>query len=240
MYSARESGPDPKKKPSPSAVPKQNLLPATTMHGPSSTAIGNAGPVRANKSATSPGAVGKKQRRLDSGRAASARYCLANREKVLAARCLRAAERRARLRDNEDAKECTRAASARYRSRHHPTLALKQRQVHKTAFIQKHGHRAYTERHLAERIPAEPHLNDDHHSEIRPRMTTRAQQLQDWGAAFVAKRKAAIAAAPGPTDPITSAGGSTSYPTRCPSPRSPSPSPEEYAAGTEADDEGDH
>ncbi|KAJ7512296.1 hypothetical protein B0H11DRAFT_2214100 [Mycena galericulata] len=105
------------------------------------------------------------QRQLESHRAASARYRERNRAKVLEAGRKRAAEyvplftvspeytgskvdhrRRAKLKNNEEARERARQASARYRGRNREELALQQRQVRKRAFIKKHGIHAYIQR----------------------------------------------------------------------------------------------
>ncbi|KAF8183262.1 hypothetical protein K438DRAFT_1975126 [Mycena galopus ATCC 62051] len=196
------------------------------MRRPSSTEIDITGVERPKKTGTSPKGT-KTQLRRESERAASARYRLANRDKVLAAGRLRAAQRRSRLWDDDDAKRRAREASARYRSREHETLALKQRQ------------RSASPRSCQ---PLPTAANQVHYPEIpAPCMAMRAEVLQDWAAKFVAKRRATAAAAPmHATGNLTGPASRPRPPSRPPSPRSPSPSPDEYEAGAEADDEGDY
>ncbi|KAJ7166439.1 hypothetical protein C8R43DRAFT_1122003 [Mycena crocata] len=85
-------------------------------------------------------------------REASARYREKNREKVLEAGRVRAAKRRARGLSSDRAR--AREASARYRQEHREELALKQRQVRKRAYIQKHGVHAFIQRRFDAPMPA--------------------------------------------------------------------------------------
>ncbi|KAF8205188.1 hypothetical protein K438DRAFT_1757178 [Mycena galopus ATCC 62051] len=129
----------------------------------------------------------KTERRWQSQKAVSAWYCLANREKVLAAGRLATRERPAHVTDR------------------------------------------------AQPIPVEPQAVDNAAHHPAPRTTTRAAMLQEWAANFVAKRQPTAAAAP--TDVMANC---HRHPSCSPSPLLPSPFPEEYNAGTEADDERDY
>ncbi|KAF8139159.1 hypothetical protein K438DRAFT_722407 [Mycena galopus ATCC 62051] len=99
--------------------------------------------------------VSKQQedKRKESRRAASARYCDRNRQVVLQAGRERAARCRAHLRmleagnpSLESARACAREASARYRAQNREALTLKQHLVRKHAYIRKHGIYAHIQR----------------------------------------------------------------------------------------------
>ncbi|KAJ7803374.1 hypothetical protein B0H14DRAFT_2613392 [Mycena olivaceomarginata] len=102
----------------------------------------------------------KQRRRLESKRAASARYRERHREEVLESERAHAARRRAHLKTLkpgdevlERARERARLASARYRAGNRDELALKQRQVRKRAFIHKHGLYTHIQRRFDAPIP---------------------------------------------------------------------------------------
>ncbi|KAF8137812.1 hypothetical protein K438DRAFT_1996669 [Mycena galopus ATCC 62051] len=103
------------------------------------------------------------ERKKESRRAASARYRLRNREAVLQAGRERASRRCAHLRtlkpghqDLEAAHSRAREASARYRAQNRDALTVKQRLVHKRAYIHKHGIHAHIQRRFDAPIHQEP------------------------------------------------------------------------------------
>ncbi|KAJ6621292.1 hypothetical protein B0H10DRAFT_2215226 [Mycena sp. CBHHK59/15] len=114
----------------------------------------------------------QKERRRESRRAASARYRECHRSEVLEAGRIRAAQRRAYLASlspgdpaREAARLKAREASARYHAENRELLALKQRKLHKKAFIKKHGVHAYIQRRFdappGPEPEPEPQDNDD-------------------------------------------------------------------------------
>ncbi|KAJ7164570.1 hypothetical protein C8R43DRAFT_1122451 [Mycena crocata] len=94
----------------------------------------------------------KTERLLVQQREASARYRERNRDKVLEAGRVRAANRRARGLSSDRVR--AREASARYRDRNRAELAQKQRKVRKRAYIDKHGVHAYIQRRFDAPMPS--------------------------------------------------------------------------------------
>ncbi|KAJ7718177.1 hypothetical protein B0H14DRAFT_3521769 [Mycena olivaceomarginata] len=87
--------------------------------------------------------------------AASARYRERHAEELLSKERERAARRRAHLKtlkegdaELERARAQARANSARYRAQNRERLAMRARDDRKTAFVAKHGFRAYLDRRL--------------------------------------------------------------------------------------------
>ncbi|KAJ7094437.1 hypothetical protein B0H15DRAFT_946854 [Mycena belliarum] len=134
----------------------------------SSSSLAAASPSPFLFSPKGPGRLARKLERMrverleESRRVASAKYRDEHREKVLEAGRVRAARRRAALKDDEVAKAKAREASARYRAQHREELALKQRKVRKRAFIQKHGLTAHIQRRFDAPMPSRDDRMDEY------------------------------------------------------------------------------
>ncbi|KAJ7715349.1 hypothetical protein B0H16DRAFT_1477503 [Mycena metata] len=124
------------------------------------SARSTANPPKTSKTTPKPKTTIQLRRRRVAHRAASARYREKNREKVLEADRIRAAERRCAERNDQDARARAREASARYRAQNRETLASKQREVRKRAYIKKHGTQAYVYKKYSDK-PAQPVIPDD-------------------------------------------------------------------------------
>ncbi|KAJ7681053.1 hypothetical protein DFH06DRAFT_1120626 [Mycena polygramma] len=159
-----------------------SLHPAFTMSAspPVSALFGAAIPPRMSKADAA-----KRQCQLERNRAAAARYREKHRTEVLEVARIRAAQRRAVLKDDPEARARAREASTRYRSQNREALAGKQRKVRKTAYIKKHGVHAFIQRRFDAPIPTResesPEPNDQANEEDALGEGTSAAAPALWG-----------------------------------------------------------
>ncbi|KAJ6455129.1 hypothetical protein C8R47DRAFT_1082863 [Mycena vitilis] len=124
------------------------------MAASSKTSNGHRPASQRSQMSSTPADARKLQQLRERRRAASARYRERHRTEVLEAGRIRAAERRATLKDDEGSRARAREASARYRSQNREELASKQRKVRKAAYIKKHGVHAFIQRRFDAPMPS--------------------------------------------------------------------------------------